>query len=75
MVAARLRTWAASWSVARWSWASTASWGDPAVPGEPRPPPAWPVVTYLMVSSRSACRAWTRLVILPPSRENCSTRW
>src|SRR6516164_8602719 len=30
---------------------------------------------YLMVSSRSACSAWTRPVIWPPSLESCSTRW
>ncbi len=75
MVAARLRTRAASPSVARWSWASTASCGRGGAAGAPRPPPAGPMVMYLMVSSRSACSAWTRLVISPPSRENCSTRW
>ena len=74
MVTAPLRTRRASWSVAWRSWASTASWGPAAAPGDPRPP-AGPIVMYLIVSSRSAWSAWIRLVIWPPSRENCSTRW
>ena len=54
MVAAPLRTRAASRSVTCRSWARRANWGAAAGPGEPRPPLAGPIVMYLMVSSRSA---------------------
>ena len=74
MVAAPFRTRAASRSVAWRSWVRTASCGPAVAAVAPRPPPDGPMVMYLMVSSRSAWRAWTRLVISPPSRENCSTR-
>ena len=74
MPRARLRTWAASTLVLRWSWASTASSGAAVPCAAPRPPWA-PMVMYRMVSSRSVCSACTRLVIPLPSRENCSTRW